>query len=35
DIDLQNTAEIIAAYDEIWLPKAPVLKELREVGASL
>ncbi|MBM3091407.1 TRAP transporter substrate-binding protein [Ensifer sp. T173] len=35
DIDLQNTAEIIAAYDQIWLPKAPVLKELREVGASL
>lgn len=35
DVDLKNTAEIIAAYDEIWLPKAPVLKELREVGATL
>ncbi len=35
DVDLKNTAEIIAAYDQIWLPKAPILKELREVGATL
>ncbi|MBC2884355.1 TRAP transporter substrate-binding protein [Ochrobactrum sp. CM-21-5] len=35
DVDLQNTADIITAYDEIWLPKAPILKELREVGATL
>lgn len=35
DVDLKNTAEIIAAYDEIWLPKAPILKELREIGATL
>ncbi|MEL4376618.1 TRAP transporter substrate-binding protein [Brucella cytisi] len=35
DVDLKNTSDIIAAYDKIWLPKAPVLKELREVGATL
>ncbi|MGE6786278.1 TRAP transporter substrate-binding protein [Ensifer adhaerens] len=35
EVDLQNTAELIAAYDKIWLPKAPVLQELREVGATL
>jgi len=33
-VNLENTAEIISAYDAIWLPKAPVLKELREVGAT-
>lgn len=35
DVDLKNTADIIKAYDDIWLPKAPILKELREVGATL
>lgn len=35
DVDLKNTDEIIAAYDEIWLPKAPILKELREAGKAL
>ncbi|MCO4317943.1 TRAP transporter substrate-binding protein [Phyllobacterium sp. 21LDTY02-6] len=35
DVDLKNSADIIKAYDEIWLPKAPILKEIREVGASL
>ena len=35
DVNLENTAEIISAYDAIWLPKAPVLNELREVGATL
>ncbi|MDN3710694.1 TRAP transporter substrate-binding protein [Paracoccus cavernae] len=35
DVDMDNTAEIIKAYDEIWLPKAPILAELREAAAKL
>ncbi|MTH78066.1 TRAP transporter substrate-binding protein [Paracoccus aestuariivivens] len=35
DVNLDNTADIIAEYDKIWLPKAPAISELREVGATL
>lgn len=35
DVNLDNTAEIIAKWDEIWLPKAPILTELRETAAGL
>lgn len=35
DVDLKNADEIIKAYDEIWLPKAPILKDLREAAAKL
>lgn len=35
DVNMDNTAEIIKAYDEIWLPKAPALAELREVAKTL
>ncbi|HEY0214293.1 MAG TPA: TRAP transporter substrate-binding protein [Paenirhodobacter sp.] len=34
DVNMANTAEIIKAYDDIWVPKAPALPELREIGAS-
>ena len=27
--------QIIAEFDKIWLPKAPILAELRKVGATL
>ncbi|GJE01710.1 TRAP transporter substrate-binding protein [Methylobacterium isbiliense] len=33
--DVKDADPIIEAYDRIWLPKAPVLAELRKVGAAL
>ena len=33
--DVKDADPIIEAYDKIWLPKAPVLAELRKVGAAL
>ncbi|MFG6083384.1 TRAP transporter substrate-binding protein [Paracoccus litorisediminis] len=35
DVDMANTAEITKAYDDIWLPKAPAIADLRKVGATL
>ncbi|MQX50302.1 TRAP transporter substrate-binding protein [Sinorhizobium medicae] len=35
DITVTDASRIIAEYDKIWLPKAPVLAELRKVGATL
>jgi TRAP-type transport system periplasmic protein len=31
----EDTTELIAAFDKIWLPKAPIIERLREIGASL
>ncbi len=31
----EDTTELIAAFDKIWVPKAPVITRLREIGASL
>lgn len=33
--DVKDADPVIAEYDKIWLPKAPVLAELRRVGATL
>ncbi|MGF9762742.1 TRAP transporter substrate-binding protein [Microvirga sp. 0TCS3.31] len=33
--DVKDADPVIAEYDKIWLPKAPVLAELRKVGAAL
>ncbi|WP_407519433.1 TRAP transporter substrate-binding protein [Methylobacterium oryzisoli] len=33
--EVKDAEPIIEAYDKIWLPKAPVLAELRKVGATL
>lgn len=33
--DVKDSEAVIAGYDKIWLPKAPVLAELRKVGATL
>ena len=35
DKDDADIERIVKAFDEIWLPKAPILAKLREVGASL
>ncbi|RVK18599.1 TRAP transporter substrate-binding protein [Sinorhizobium meliloti] len=35
DVTVADAGRIIAKYDKIWLPKAPVLAELRKVGATL
>ncbi|PYE85259.1 TRAP transporter substrate-binding protein [Phyllobacterium leguminum] len=35
DVEVADTGKIIAEYDKIWLPKAPVLADLRKVGATL
>jgi TRAP-type C4-dicarboxylate transport system substrate-binding protein len=35
DSDVKDADPIIAEYDKIWLPKAPILAELRKVGATL
>jgi hypothetical protein len=32
---VKDADPVIAEYDKIWLPKAPVLAELRKVGATL
>ncbi len=35
EIRQEDTTDLIAAFDKIWLPKAPVIARLREIGASL
>lgn len=35
DVEVADAGKIIAEYDKIWLPKAPVLADLRKVGATL
>ncbi|CAD7035577.1 C4-dicarboxylate ABC transporter permease [Pseudorhizobium endolithicum] len=35
DVEVADAGKIIEAYDKIWLPKAPILADLRKVGASL
>lgn len=35
EVQVADAGKIIAEYDKIWLPKAPVLAELRKVGATL
>ncbi|GAB1583845.1 MULTISPECIES: TRAP transporter substrate-binding protein [Phyllobacteriaceae] len=35
DVQVADAGKIIEAYDKIWLPKAPVLADLRKVGATL
>ncbi len=35
DVTVADAGRIIAEYDKIWLPNAPVLAELRKVGATL
>jgi len=35
DVQVADAGKIIEAYDKIWLPKAPILADLRKVGASL
>ncbi len=35
DVRVDDAAKVIAEYDKIWLPKAPVLAELRKIGATL
>lgn len=34
-VEVSDADRIIAEYDAIWLPKAPILADLRKVGASL
>lgn len=35
EVPQEDTAELIAAFDKIWLPKAPVIEQLREIGAGI
>lgn len=35
DVEVADAGKIIDAYDKIWLPKAPILADLRKVGAGL
>ncbi|PTM97758.1 TRAP transporter substrate-binding protein [Mycoplana dimorpha] len=35
DVQVADAEKIIADYDKIWLPKAPILADLRKVGATL
>lgn len=35
DVEVADAGKIIAEYDKIWLPKAPILADLRKVGATL
>lgn len=35
DVQVADAERIIGEYDKIWLPKAPILADLRKVGASL
>ncbi len=35
EVPQEDTTEIIAAFDKIWMPKAPVIEQLREIGAAL
>ena len=35
EVPAEDTTEIVAAFDKLWLPKAPVIETLRAVGATL
>lgn len=35
EVPQEDTAALIEAFDKIWLPKAPVIAQLRQIGASL
>jgi predicted amidohydrolase len=35
DVQVSDAGKIIAEYDKIWLPKAPILADLRKLGAKL
>ena len=35
DVQVADAGKVIAEYDQIWLPKAPVLADLRALGATL
>ena len=35
DVAVEDAGALIEAYDKIWLPKAPAIAELREVGRTL
>jgi hypothetical protein len=34
-VAVADTEAVIAAFDKIWLPQAPVIANLRKVGASI
>ncbi|SNR33498.1 TRAP transporter substrate-binding protein [Paracoccus sediminis] len=35
DIPVEDTTAIVTEFDRIWLPKAPVIEQLRAIGATL
>jgi TRAP-type C4-dicarboxylate transport system substrate-binding protein len=35
EVQVADAGKIITEYDKIWLPKAPVLADLRKLGATL
>lgn len=35
EVQVSDAGKVIAEYDKIWLPKAPVLADLRKLGATL
>jgi TRAP-type C4-dicarboxylate transport system substrate-binding protein len=35
DVQVADAGKVIAKYDKIWLPKAPILADLRKLGATL
>ncbi|MNL47237.1 Bacterial extracellular solute-binding protein, family 7 [compost metagenome] len=35
DVQVADAGKVIAEYDKIWLPKAPILADLRKLGATL
>jgi hypothetical protein len=34
-VAVKDTEAVIAEFDKLWLPKAPVLAELRKIGATI
>ncbi len=34
-VAVNDTEAVIAAFDKIWLPQAPVITSLRKIGASI
>jgi len=35
DVQVSDAGKIIDAYDKIWLPKAPILADLRKIGSTI
>ena len=35
DVEVSDAGKIIDAYDKIWLPKAPILADLRKIGSTI